>query len=116
MAPVSVGEAARTERAFAMLVSGNYFEAPGLTPRRPLHRGQRGHDPGGEPVVAVSMITGGRGSGAAPPRWVNGCASTTRTLRSSGLRPRFPGTDLGLQFILWIPVMMALVLTAGCNR
>src|SRR5215208_2696729 len=32
MAPLNVGEADRTERAYGLLVSGNYFSALGLTP------------------------------------------------------------------------------------
>ena len=34
MVPLSVGDSGRTERTYALLVSGNYFESLGLTPQQ----------------------------------------------------------------------------------
>ena len=118
MAPVSVGDAARTERAFAMLVSGNYFQALGLTPAlgRFIAEGEA-RRPGGDPVVVVShdywqTHLGGRATAAGERLRVN-----EQDLTIVGIAPEgFQGTTLGLQFDLWIPATMAPVLMAGSRE
>src|SRR4051794_21707008 len=55
MAPFSVGDPGRVERAYGLLVSGNYFAALGLRPALGrLLRTDEAAQPGGEPVVVVS--------------------------------------------------------------
>ena len=55
MAPLNVGEAGRTERTYAQLVSGNFFSALGLRPAAGRFiRADEVERPGAEPVVVLS--------------------------------------------------------------
>ena len=55
MVPFSVGESSRTERAYGMLVSGNYFSVLNLTPALGRFIEPReATQPGSEPVVVIS--------------------------------------------------------------
>ena len=55
MAPLNVGEAGRTERTYAMLVSGNYFDALRMTPAAGRFiRPDEADMAGAEPVVVLS--------------------------------------------------------------
>ena len=55
MAPLNVGEAGRTERTYAQLVSGNFFTALRLRPAAGRFiRADEVERPGAEPVVVLS--------------------------------------------------------------
>ena len=55
MVPLNVGEASRTERTSALLVSGNYFASLALTPALGrFFRNDEAATPGREPVVVLS--------------------------------------------------------------
>src|SRR4029079_212375 len=55
MAPLAIGESGRTERAYSMLVSGNYFSVLELKPALARLLKPRDADhPGSEPVVVIS--------------------------------------------------------------
>src|SRR5688572_2742845 len=55
MAPLNVGEKGRTERTFALIVSGNYFPALGLRPAAGRFiRPDEADVAGAEPVVVLS--------------------------------------------------------------
>ena len=55
MAPLNVGESGRTERTFALLVSGNYFSALGLRPAAGRFiRPDEADVAGAEPIVVLS--------------------------------------------------------------
>lgn len=118
MLSVNVGETARTERGYALLVSGNYFSALGLRPSMGRFFGpDETARPGGEPVVVISH-----------DYWQARLAGTAdvlqRTLRVNdrdlaivGVAPeRFQGTVLGLQFDLWIPATMAPAMLPGSRE
>jgi predicted permease len=118
MVPFNVGEANRTERTYAMLVSGNYFSALRLTPA--LGRFIRPDEalrPGGEPVVVVSYDywqTRFEGSRDALGKTIR---ANDRDLTIIGVTPDgFQGTILGLQLDLWAPATMAPVMLAGSRE
>jgi predicted permease len=110
--PVSVGEDSRTERALALLVSGNYFSGLDIRPSlgRFLAAGETAR-PGAEPVVVVSYgfwkaRLAGVSNPIGQPLRVNG-----QNLTIVGVAPdRFQGTVLGLNLDLWVPATLAPVL------
>jgi predicted permease len=114
MTPLNIGEAARNERAYGLLVSDAYFELLRLRPAVgrffTVAESARG---AGADVVVVSYEVWRDRLGGAPlsnqVMRVNG-----RDLRVVGVTPRgFPGTVLGLQFDLWVPAVAAPALLAG---
>ncbi|MEW6319524.1 MAG: ABC transporter permease [Acidobacteriota bacterium] len=118
MTPLNVGEPARTERAYALLVSGNYFRALGLEPAAGRFlRDDEAARPGGEPVAVISYDYwrtrfGGRADALGAELLLNGARVTV-----VGVAPdRFQGTVLGLQFDLWLPATMAPLVLAGSRE
>ncbi|HEX6165046.1 MAG TPA: ABC transporter permease [Vicinamibacterales bacterium] len=115
MVPLNVGEAGRTERTYAQLVSGNLFTALRLRPvAGRFITPDEVSRPGGEPVVVISH-----------DYWQTHYAGATdvvgRTIRVNdvdltiiGVAPdNFQGTILALQFDLWVPATLAPVLFSG---
>jgi predicted permease len=118
MAPLNVGEAVRTERTYALLVSGNYFASLRLTPA--LGRFLAADEavrPGAEPVVVISHAywqTRFQGSRDVLGQTVR---ANGRDLTIVGVTPeQFQGTILGLQFDLWVPATLAPALLAGSRE
>jgi putative ABC transport system permease protein len=118
MVPLNVGEAARTERTYGLLVSENYFTALGLRPA--LGRFLLPEEvarPGGEPVVVIShdfWRTRFAGATSAVGQTVR---VNDRDLTIVGVAPRdFQGTVLGLTFDLWVPATLAPVLLNGSRE
>jgi predicted permease len=118
MAPLNVGEAARTERTYALLVSGNYFA--GLRLRPALGRFIRPDEAeiaGAEPVVVLShdyWQTHFGGDAAAIGRILR---INDNQLTVIGVAPEgFQGTVMGLQFDLWVPATLAPVLFSGSTE
>ena len=115
MAPFNVGEPGRVQRAYGLLVSGNYFTALGLRPAlgRLLGTGDVSQ-PGGAPVVVVShdyWRTRLGGDAAAIGRLIR---VNDRVLTVVGVAPpRFQGTVLGLAFDLFAPATLAPALLGG---
>jgi len=118
MVPLIVGERDRTERAYGLLVSGNYFAALGLRPA--LGRFFQPDEvarPGGEPVVVLSY-------GFWRTRYAGAASALGQTLRVNereltvvGVAPRgFQGTVLGLDFDLWVPATLAPALLGGSRE
>jgi len=118
MAPLNVGEADRTERAYGLLVSGNYFSALGLTPA--LGRFLRPDEvvrPGGEPVVVISHGFWRSRFAGAPSVLGQTVRVNGRDLTIVGVAPPgFQGTVLGLTFDLWVPATLAPVLLGGSRE
>ena len=118
MAPFSVGEANQTERAFALLVSEDYFSSLGVRPvsGRVLGPGDVA-SPGASPVAVVShrfwqsRLAGDPAAIGRPVR-VNGVELAVVGVLPDG----FQGTVLGLQFDLWIPATMAPVVLGGSSE
>lgn len=109
MVPLYVGDPGRVERTYGQLVSGNYFNALGLTPTLGRFvRPDEAERAGGEPVAVISYALwqsrlGGARDAIGHPIRVNG-----RELIVIGVAPkRFQGTILGLSFDMWVPATMA---------
>ncbi len=118
MAPLNVGEAARTERTYALLVSGNYFSGLGLRPALGRFiRPDEADVAGGEPIVVLShdyWQTHFAGDAAAIGRTLQ---INNNQLTIVGVAPEgFQGTVMGLQFDLWVPATIAPVLFAGSTE
>jgi len=118
MTSLYVGEPGQVERAYGLLVSGNYFSELGLRPI--LGRFLRPEEvsrTGGEPVVVIShdfwqTRFGGSSSALGQPVRVNG-----RHLTIIGVAPRgFQGTVLRLEFDLWLPATLAPVVLNGSRE
>jgi predicted permease len=118
MVAVNMGDAERTERTYAQLVSGNYFGALGLRPVLGRLLGPTdAARPGGEPVVVIShgfwqTRFGGTAEVVGRSLRLNG-----RDVTIVGVAPaRFQGTIVGLSFDLWAPATLAPVLFAGSRE
>lgn len=118
MTPLYVGEAGQVERAYGLLVSGNYFSGLGLRPA--LGRFMRPEEtvrPGGEPAVVIShdfwqTRFGGAANAQGQTVRVNG-----RDLTIIGIAPRgFRGTVLRLNFDLWLPATLAPIVLSGSRE
>src|SRR5688572_14896822 len=105
MLAVNVGERAQTERTYALLVSGNYFSALGLTPT--VGRFLAPHEtssPGGEPVAVISHEYWQTRLGGTQDVLARTLRINDRDLTIIGVAPAgFQGTVLGLQFAIWMP-------------
>jgi putative ABC transport system permease protein len=118
MVPFNVGEAARTERTYGLLVSGNYFSALGLRPA--LGRFFAPGDvarAGGEPVVVISYGFWQTRFNGSPDAIRQTIRVNDRELAVVGVTPEgFQGTTLGLDFSLWVPATMAPVMLGGSRE
>ncbi len=115
MAPLNVGETARSERTYALLVSGNYFAALGLSPAAGRFiRPDETDVAGAVPIVVLShdywqTRFGGSAAAIGQTLLVNG-----NPLTIAGVAPEgFQGTVMGLQFDLWLPATLAPVIVSG---
>jgi len=115
MAPFSVGEPGRVQRAYGLLVSGNYFTMLGLRPALGrLLRDDEAVRPGGEPVLVVSYDYWKTRLGGDPAAIGRSLRVNDRLLTVVGVTaPRFQGTVLGLNFDMWAPATMAPALLGG---
>ena len=118
MAPLNIGEAGRTERTYAQLVSGNLFKALRLQPvAGRFITEDEVRRPGGEPVVVLSYDywqTHFAGSPSAIGRTIR---VNDFELTIIGVASRdFQGTILALQFDLWVPATLAPALFAGSTE
>lgn len=118
MVPLNVGMPPRTERIYALLVSGNYFAALGLHPALGrLLRPDEVESPGREPVAVIShdywmMRLGGAPDVIGRPLRVNDTELTIVGVAPDG----FLGTVLGLQFDMFVPATLAPVLLGGSRE
>ena len=118
MAPLNVGESGRTERTYALLVSGNYFPALGVRPAAGrLIRPDEADVAGAEAVVVIShdywqTRFAGSASAIGQTLKVNDAELTVVGVTPEG----FQGTILGLQFDLWVPATLAPVLVPGSTE
>ena len=118
MAPLNVGEPGRTERTYAQLVSGNFFEAL----RLPAVAGRfisvdEVQHPGAEPVVVISHDYWQTHFAGSPSAIGQTLRVNDNRLTIIGVAPRdFQGTILGLQFDVWVPATLAPSLFAGSKE
>ncbi len=118
MAPLNVGNPGRTERTYAQLVSGNFFDALRLSAvAGRLIRADEVDRPGAEPVVVLShdyWQTHFAGSPAAIGQTIRVNDSQLTVI---GVAPEnFQGTILGLQFDFWVPATLAPSLFTGSTE
>ena len=118
MAPLNVGASGRTERTYAMLVSGNYFAALGLRPvAGRFIQPDEALTAGAQPVAVVShdywqTRFAGRADAIGQTLLINDSRITI-----IGVAPEnFQGTIMGLQFDLWLPATMAPVIFPGSTE
>ncbi len=118
MAPLSLGEAGRTERVSAQLVSDNYFSGLSLKPA--LGRFPGGGDlarAGEASVVVISHGFWHARFGGAPGALGQTLRLNDHSLTIVGVAPPgFQGTVLGLDFDLWVPATLAPVLLGGSRE
>jgi predicted permease len=118
MVPLNVGDAAKLERTYALLVSGNYFSMLGLQPA--LGRFLRPDEaltPGREPIVVVSHDYWQTRLGGAADVVGSSIRANDTELTVVGVAPEgFQGTVLGLQFDLWVPATLAPTLLSGSRE
>ena len=119
MAPLNVGESGRTERTYALLVSGNYFRALGLQPAagRFIRPDEVDVSRRASRSSCCRTTTGRRVSAAARPRVGQTLRVNDHALTIVGVAPEgFQGTVMGLQFDLWVPATLAPALVPGSTR
>lgn len=118
MTSLYVGEPGQVERAYGLLVSGNYFSALGLQPALGrFFRPDEVAQPGGEPVVVISHAYWQSHFAGAPTAVGQVVRVNSRALTIVGVAPQgFQGTVLRLKFDLWLPATMAPVLLNGSRE
>jgi predicted permease len=118
LAPLNVGGPDDPQRAYGLLVSGNYFSGLGLMPAigRLIAPGEVTQS-GAEPAAVISYDFwqtrfGGKSSVVGTTLRVN-----DRQLSIVGVAPRgFQGTVIGLTLDIWVPGTMAPVLLDGSRE
>ena len=114
MTPVNIGETARTERAYGLLVSDGYFDVLRLRPAAGRFFTEAETLPGAGPDVVVVSYEFWRDRLGRAPLSTQTVRASGRDLRVVGVTPDgFQGTVLGLQFDLWLPAVAAPALLAG---
>jgi predicted permease len=115
---VTVGDGVRVERAWAMLVTGNYFDAVRIRPA--LGRTfvpAEDRTPGAAPVVVLSHRFWQRRFGGSPAIVGQPIEVNDRPYTVIGVAPEaFLGTALGLAVDAWIPMMQQPELQASGSR
>jgi putative ABC transport system permease protein len=116
MVPLNVGETARTERTYGLLVSDNYVTALGLSPGR--GRFFRPEEvAGADPVVVISNGFWQTRFGAAADVVGRTLHVNGRDLVVIGVTPAgFQGTVLALDFSQWMPATLAPALFGGSRE
>jgi predicted permease len=115
MAPFSVGEPGRVQRAYGELVSGNYFAVLRLRPALGRFlREDEAAQPGGAPVTVVSYDYWRTHLGSDASTIGRSIRVNDRLLTVIGVAPpRFQGTVLGLNIDMWAPATLAPLLFSG---
>ena len=114
MTPLTIGDPARAERAYGLLVSDGYFDMLGLGPAsgRFFTASETARGAGAEVVVVSYEFWRDRFGGA--PLGGQTVRVSGRDLRVIGAAPEgFQGTVLGLQFDMWVPAVAAPALLGG---
>lgn len=117
MTALTIGEAARSERVTALLVSPRYFETLQLVPAAGRFFTETETRRGANPDVAVVSFEFWRDRLASAEPELATILISGRELRVIGVTPeRFQGTVLGLQFDVWVPAVTAPLLLAGSTE
>jgi predicted permease len=118
MVPLTIGDVRTSERAYGLLVSGNYFSALGLRPAAGRFlRPDEVARAGAEPVVIISWDLWEKRFDRSPGAVGQTILVNDRPLTVIGVTPRgFQGTMLGLTFDMWVPATLAPVLLGGSRE
>src|ERR1035438_418949 len=114
--PLSVGADGKTARAWAELVSANYFDVLRVKPvlGRTFLPEEGGDLEGGAPVAVISYRTWQHRFGGDPKVLGKTIRLNRHPLTIVGEAPReFHGTLAGVLFDVWIPVTMATAMGTG---
>jgi predicted permease len=107
-ATLSLTSNGRPEREWGLLVSANYFDTLGVRPI--LGRGflpSEGAKPGAAPVVVISYRLWQTHFGSSPAIIGQTIQIDRHPFEVVGVAPRgFAGTQTGLSYDLWVPIMM----------
>jgi len=114
--PLSVGADGRTDRAWAELVSANYFDLLRVKPV--LGRGflpeESGDKPGAFPVAVISYKMWQERFGGDPSVLGRKIRLNRNELTIVGVAPReFNGSTVGLRYDVWMPITMAPAMGTG---
>lgn len=118
MAPLYVGDSGRTERAYAEMVSGNFFSVLGLQPAmgRLLSASDTAR-PGGEAVAVISYDYWQSHFGGAMDVLQKQLRANDQVLTVIGVAPKdFQGSILGLSFDVWLPATISPLMFPGSNE
>ena len=114
--PLSLGSGGRTERAWAELVSANYFDVPGVKPElgRTFLPEEGADKPGAFPVAVISHRLW-KSHFQGDPRVLGKTIRLNRhEITIVGVAPpAFRGTMAGLVYDVWMPITMATAMGTG---
>jgi len=116
--PLTLGDDDNAERAWAELVSGDYFDVLGLHPAagRFFLSEEQEEKPGAFPVAVISYGLWNRRFNADPGVVGNTIKLNRHPFTVIGVAPPdFQGTIVGLSFDVWLPLMMQGELTGAVN-
>jgi predicted permease len=106
--PMSLTSNGRPERRWGIMATANYFDALGIRPI--LGRGflpDEDNKPGGAPVVVISYNLWRTHFGGSPSVIGQTIQIDRHPFQVVGVAPRgFVGTQTGLSYDLWVPLMM----------
>lgn len=116
--PLSLGTSGQTDRVWGMIVSGNYFDVLGV--KMEYGRGflpEEDRTLGTHPVTVLSHKLWQRRFGGAPSIVGQTIQLNGRNFTVVGIAPEnFLGTESGLSFDLWVPMMMQGQISPGGDR
>ena len=118
MAPLAIGETGRTERAYSMMVSGNYFSVLELKPALGrLIEPRDAAQAGSQPVVVISYDYWQTRYGGRHDVIGQSIRANEHPLAIIGVAPEFfQGTVTSLQMDMYVPATMAPELFAGSRE
>jgi predicted permease len=114
--PLSVGAGGKTERAWAELVSANYFDVLRVKPvlGRTFLREEAGDQAGAYPVAVISHKMWRTRYHGDPKVLGKTIRLNRHELTIVGVAPpKFRGTQAGLAFDVWMPITMATAMGTG---
>src|SRR5881296_2423664 len=118
MVALYVGETGQVQRAYGLLVSGNYFSALGLQPAvGRFFQPEEVLRAGSEPVAVISYGFWQTRFSGAPNVLGRSLRVNGRDLTIVGVTPKaFQGTVLGLNFDVWLPATLAPAIVNGSRE
>jgi predicted permease len=116
--PLYLGDPPHVERVWSEMVSGNFFDVLKVKPvlGRTFSTEEQAERPGGSPVAVISETLWRRRFQADPNIVGRVIKLNQKAFTIIGVTPAvFPGTVNGLNFDLWVPLMMHAELTGSWN-